>query len=220
MLVLILKRFKCLGGVIQLVRGELQLVLTHGDIAPQAVGIVKPELYVRFLFYLGVFDISLCLDALAFKRTEPRTYFVKYVLRALHVIARGGKPAFRLVLFVAVFGDACGILEYAAPLVAFARHYIRDPALTYYRIAVASDAGVEEHLINVAQTDLLAVYEIFAVAVAVVTARNGYLVVWAVYFSRRTGVVKCDRHLGIAHRLAAVRTAEDDVLHLGTAQAL
>ena len=219
MLVLCLKRFKRFRHGVKLVRGKLELVLAFGYLAAQIVGIVEPELNIGFLFYRRIFKISFCFYAFALKRTEPPAYLVYDILRALHVVLSRGKPTLRLVLFMTVFRNARGILEYAAPLIALAGDDVGDPPLTDYGVTVSSDAGIEKHLIDVAQANLLAVYEVFAVAAAVVTPRDGDLVVRAIYPACLCGVVKGDRHLRISHRLAAVGTAEDDILHLGAAQA-
>ncbi|CDE05600.1 unknown [Anaerotruncus sp. CAG:390] len=199
MLVLCLKRFKRFRHGVKLVRGKLELVLAFGYLAAQIVGIVEPELNIGFLFYRRIFKISFCFYAFALKRTEPPAYLVYDILRALHVVLSRGKPTLRLVLFMTVFRNARGILEYAAPLIALAGDDVGDPPLTDYGVTVSSDAGIEKHLIDVAQANLLAVYEVFAVAAAVVTPRDGDLVVRAIYPACLCGVVKGDRHLRISH---------------------
>ena len=69
---------------------------------------------------------------------------------------------------------------------------------------------------DIAQAHRLAVYEIFALARAVVPARYGYLVI-ALGCGKPAllrGIVKCDGNLGEAHRTALLRAGKDDILHL------
>ena len=181
MLVLPLKRFKRFACRIQFMRGKLQLILADCYLTSQLFRIEKPELNVSLLFYFGVFDISFCLDAFALKRAKSSAYLVNYVLRAFHIVARRSKAALRLVFLMTVLGNSGGVLKNTAPLVAFAGHYIRYSALTDNRVAVTPDAGVEKHLIHIAQANLLAVYKIFALAVTVVAAGDGYFVIRAIY---------------------------------------
>ena len=118
--------------------------------------------------------------------------------------------------------DACGVLKDTAALVTLTGDNVSDTALTDDGVAVTSDTGVEEELVNITKSYLALVYKIFAVAVSVIAAGYRNLVIGTVKscVGSDLGIIKGDRNLGVAHRLAAVRTAEDDILHLRTSEAL
>jgi hypothetical protein len=101
---------------------------------------------------------------------------------------------------MAEFCNTCGVLKDSSSLIILTRNDIRDSSLTDYRITVTADTGVEEKLIDIAESDLALVDEIFAVAVAVITAGYRDLVVRAIKAGIRTdmGIIKSYRYLGIA----------------------
>ena len=121
---------------------------------------------------------------------------------------------------MAVLGNARRVLKDATALVALARDDLGDLTLTDDRVTVASDTRVHKELVDVAQTYGLAVDIIFTLARTVVTAGDRDLVVGTVKSAEEIGIVEGHRDLGIAHRSAAVSTAENDILHLGSADAL
>ena len=121
---------------------------------------------------------------------------------------------------MSVFCDSRSILENASSLLALSGDHLGNPSLTDDGIAVTSDTRVHKQLINVPQTHCLAVDKIFTVSCAVIPSRYRYLIVRAIQFGKIPSVVKGYRNLGVSHRTAAVCTAEYNVLHFASAQAL
>ena len=97
------------------------------------------------------------------------------------------------------------------------RDNLGDATLSDYRVALASDAGVHEQLVYIAQAYRSAVDEVVAVAPPVISARDRHLV--KVRIEHSVAVVKRYRDLGKVHLLAVIRAAEYDVLHLIAAYA-
>ena len=118
---------------------------------------------------------------------------------------------------MAVLADARRLLEHLTALTAFDGQDLVDLALSDDGIALPAHAGVHKQLRHVLQSDGLAVDVIFRLPAAVVAASDGHLrLVPAGEDVLR--VVDDQRHLGKAHLVPLLRTAEDHVLHLGTAE--
>ena len=112
-----------------------------------------------------------------------------------------------------VFGDACGFLKNFPAVAAFQGEDFVDPALTDIAVALPSQTGVHEHLVDVPQTGGLLVDVVFAVAGAVVAPGDHHLV--GVVGQRPVGVVQRQGRLGEAHGGALLGAAEDHVFHFG-----
>ena len=81
-----------------------------------------------------------------------------------------------------------------------------------------SQAGVHEHLADVAQAHALAVEVIFTLTAAVIFARDHDL--RRIHRELSGRIVQNQRDLCCSHRTAPRRTGKDNILHLCAAQAL
>ena len=141
------------------------------------------------------------------------------VIDADQILLRPLQLPLRLLLPVAEFGNAGGLLEDLPPLPALGGEDLINLALADDGVALPAHAGVQEQLRQVLQPDRLAVDVVFAFAAAVIAAGDGH-------FALLHGgedvlrVVQHQRHLGKAHLAALLRAAENHVLHLGATEAL
>ena len=196
----------------------LHRLLGNAQIVVKALGIVQPKAYVRALLVFHQLDCLLCLFRLSLKRSYLRRYLGEDIVGTRHIILGILKLALRLVLFVAIFGNARRVLKDLTALLALPGHHLGDASLTDDGITVTSDTRIHEKLINILESDALAVDKVFTVARAVITAGNRYLVVGTIQFSDFSAVIQRNGYLRVSHGTTAVGTAEDDVLHLGSAQ--
>ena len=114
--------------------------------------------------------------------------------------------------------NARRFLEYLAALGTAGVDYLSDPALSDYGISIAPESRTEQHFLNVFQSGLRAVYEVFALAGAVELAGDRHLV--RVHCKGAVGIVDAQRDLRESHRLSVGGPVEDYVLHLFAAQGL
>ena len=128
------------------------------------------------------------------------------------------EPAQRLSLASEELADAGGLFEQAAALGRLLGEHRVDLALRDDRVRARPETGAHEHLDDVAQPDLRAVDEEFALARAVGAARHLHFA--EADAERVVLVVERERHLGHAERLAPVVADEDHVLGLRRAQRL
>ena len=155
-----------------------------------------------------------------FQRLDARCNLGKNVGQTADVVLRLRQFPLGFGFLMAVFRNSRRVLEHTAALLALAGNHLGNFTLPDDGVTVAPDTRVHEQLVDVLQTNRLAVDEIFAVPRAVVASGNGHFVERTVQFCKIAPIVKGDRHLGISHRTATVRTAENDVFHLTSAQAL
>ena len=220
---LVALRFECAQAVfgnLQLVCGEADRFLRLGDFALQNAAVMNPQADIRALFALVNFEVLLRLLRFLFQRADPTAELARNIGEAHQVFIRGGEFFLRLVLLVAILGDARRLFKDIAPVLALARKDLGNLALSDDRIALAPDAGVHEQLMNILQPHRAAIDEILALARAEIAARDRDLVIGDIHAVLARAVVKGDRHLGKTHRLARVRTPENDILHLGAADIL
>ena len=116
------------------------------------------------------------------------------------------------------FCNSRRILKNIASVLTLSRHHVGNSSLTDYRITVTSDSRVQEKLIDVLEADRATVYVVFTLARAEITPRDRHLVIRTLKVRRTVSIVKRDRDLRKAHGLAAVGSAEDDVLHFSRTQ--
>ena len=121
---------------------------------------------------------------------------------------------------MAVLGNTRSILKNASSLVALFRNDLGNLTLTDNGISVTADTRVHKQLVNILQAHGLTVDKILAFSRTIVTASDADLVVGTVKSALLVRIVKGYADLGISHRLSAVRTAEDNILHLASAQVL
>ena len=214
------ERAQAVLGNLQLMCGETDRLFRFGNFALQNAAVVDPQADVRALLALVNVEVFFRLLRLLFKRTDPAAEFARNVGQANQIFVGGGKFLLRLVLFITILGNARRLLKDVAAVLAFAREDLGDLALPDDRITLAPDAGVHEQLMYVLEPHCLAVDEILALARAKITAGDRDLVIRHIHAVLARAVVKGDRHLGEAHRLARIRTAENDILHFGAADVL
>ena len=198
--------------------GDLHLArgLAHG--VSRALDGVHPERDFQLLAPRGELEEAVCLLAFFFQRADARFQFSQNVAQAHEVVLRAREPALGLILPVAVLGDAGRLFKNLAALGRLRADDLRDAALSDDGVAVAADSGVEEQLVHVAQTHVLAVDGVLAVAGAVIFTSDHHFVGFEV--EAVVGVVNGELHAGEAHGAALLRAAENDVLHFSAAAQL
>ena len=119
---------------------------------------------------------------------------------------------------MAVFGDAGSFLKDLAAVCRFLGKNLIDSALSDVGVALAPETGVHQKLVNIAQTRGLFVDIVLALAGAVVPAGDHDL--RRLHRERPVLIVQNERRFRVADCRALQRTAENDVLHLCSAQRL
>ena len=121
-----------------------------------------------------------------------------------------------LLLVGLELGDAAGFLEDCAAVLRAGAEDTVDSALFHERVGGRTDAGIHEQALDILQAAGGLIDEIVAFARAEYTPGNGDLVVLG--FERLFAVGEADADLGHAHGLGFVRTIENAVLHLASAE--
>ena len=197
----LLRRQLRVGLQLQLGRADiLQLLQPHGDLQ-------HPQLIPQHQKFLGG------LRLLA-QRLHLQFQLGDLVVDAHQILLRALQLALGLLLAVAILADARRLLKDLAALAAFHGQDLVDLALSDDGVALPAHAGVHEQLIHVLEPDGLLVDVILRLAAAVVPAGHRHLRLVA-GGENMLRVVDDQRHLREAHLVALLRTAEDDVLHLG-----
>ena len=198
----------------------IDVLLRDVQLTAQALRIVQPKADVCPLFVFQQFDranrsgrflgqgLYLCLD------------HAENIADTGHIVFGLSQLSLRLVFLVAVLGNTRSILKNGATLLALTRDHLGNTALTDDGITVTADTGIHKQLVNIAQTASTAIDKILTLARTVVAAGDRDLVVGAIQALLVVAVVQGDGNLRIAHRLTAVCTAKDNVLHLGASQRL
>ena len=114
--------------------------------------------------------------------------------------------------------DADGLIEEVTTLLRLTGEDLVDLALSDDGVAVLTDTGIVEKLVDVLQTTLRAVQHVLRLARAVETTGNRHLVVIDIQDAVR--IIEGDRHEGRALRAAKLRAGEDDILHGASTQLL
>ena len=193
-------------------RGRIVLLRLLGG-GGKPVQRVQPHGHLHALQLVLQFQIFFCLFRLLLQRFQLQFQLGDLVADAQKVVLGGGQLPFRLLLAVAVFGDAGGFLEDLPAVAAFQGEDFVDPALTDIAVALPPKAGVHEHLVDVPQAGGLLIDVIFAVPGAVVAPGDHHLV--GIVGQRPVGVVQRQGRLGEAHGGALLGAAEDHVFHFG-----
>ena len=219
-LVLYLQR---LQGILRLRQVKLRVGTRRSrrlDLAQQTSGIIQPQADVRLPACLQQNNALFCFFRLARQRADLRLDFGKDIPDAHHVRLGRIQPPLCLGLSHAVTRDAGRILKNAPAFLALAGNHLGDASLPDDGVAVPPDAGVQEQLVDIPEAHRLAVDEVFRLSAPEIAPRDGHAVIGAVQPAEIRCIVEGHGHLGIAHRAAAVRTAENDILHLAPAQGL
>ncbi len=143
---------------------------------------------------------------------------VDLVVDAHQILIGTGELTLGLLLAVAEAGNAGGLFKDLAAVGRFDGQDLVDLALTDDGITLAAQTGVHEQLVHVLQTDTAAVDVVFTFAGAVIPAGDHDFTLIQIEDMFR--VVNDQTDLGKAKALSFFGTAEDDVLHLGSAQSL
>ena len=191
--------------------GLLQVVL-------QLFQTVQPDIDLQHTHFVTVNQIGFGPFGLFLQRANLIFQLGDDIPDAHQIFLAGVELALTLLLAVAELGDTGGLFEYLAPVGTLDRQNLVDAALSDDRIAVPSQAGVHEQLMDVLQSDGLAVQEEIALSAAVVPAGDHDLAV----FHRQTavGIVHHQRDLTETQRISPGGTAENNVLHLAAPEGL
>ncbi len=122
----------------------------------------------------------------------------------------------RFLFLTLVLGDAGGLFENGATVFGAGGEDRIDLPLFHDGVGGATDAGIHEHVLDIAQTARRLVQLVLAGAVAEDAAGNHDLVVGGAHF--RLAIAERQGDLGHAERGAGIGAGKDDVLHLTTAQ--
>ena len=213
---LAVKRLLRLLCVVQLTGAGPGILLELGGIRLDAVERDEPQRDLEHAQLIAQQQELLCLFRLLFQRADLPLELVVQVADAVQVFLGRGELALCLLLAVAELGDAGGLLEDLAPVLALERQDLVDAALSDDGIAVAPQTCVHKQLVDVAQAAVLFVEEVFALPRAVIAA--GHHDLGELRAEHALGIVQNQRDLGKADRPSLGRAAENDVLHLGAAQ--
>ena len=176
----------------------------------------------EFVFQRGKFLeaglIAARLARLALERADLPLHFADDVGEADEVGLGVLELAERLFFLALVLGDTGGLLENRAAVLGTRGENRVDLALLHDRVGGASDAGVHEHAVDVAQAAGGFVEFVFAGAVTEDAPGDGDFVVGGaeVLFAIAEG----ERDFGHAERGPRFGAGEDDVLHFAAAEGL
>ena len=126
------------------------------------------------------------------------------------------KLTLSLVFTVAVFGYTCRLLKYLAAFITVGGNYFGYFTLTDDRITIPAKTCIHKKFIDIFKTAGSTVYHIFALTAAKNTTGNFHLVIIACQEMGR--VIQHKRNLGIAERLALLRTCKNDILHFSATE--
>ena len=216
-------RFKRLDSILchlQIEGCMLHCLLGSGKLVVQLFGIIEPQTDVGTLFVLHQLDRLFGFFGFLLQRPYLCRYLKEDIVGAGHIVLGCLELSFCLVLFIAVFCNTRSILKHATALLAFTGYHFGNTALTDDGVTVTANTRIHKELIDILETNALAVDKIFTVARAIVTAGNRNLIVGAIQFCKVSAVIEGDRYLGVSHGATAIRTAKDYVLHFATTQAL
>ena len=191
-------------------RGRVVLLRLLGS-GGKPVQRVQPHGHLHAFQLVLQFQIFLCLFRLLLQRFQLQFQLGDLVADAQQIVLGGGQLPLRLLLAVAIFGDACGFLEDLPAVAAFQRQNFVNSALTDIAVALPPKAGVHEHLVDVPQAGGLLVDVVFTVPGAVVAPGDHHLV--GVVGQRPVGVVQRQGRLGEANGGALLGAAEDHIFH-------
>ena len=207
-----------LFGVVVLHAGDFDLVLLLFEAGLQVVDIVEPEGDLQLFLLFGEDQELLGLFALGLEGADAGLEFREDVSQTDEVLLGAVEAPHGVLTAVPEVGDAGRFFEHIAASGGLGRDHVRDLALGDHRVAVPSETGVHEELVDVLQSDRFAVDAVFRLARAEVPAGDGDLLL--VVGQTAVRVVEPQRDLRVPQSTALVRAAEDDVFHFRAAQVL
>ena len=196
--------FVLLGQNPGLIRQTIQRIHPKGDLqSPQFV----PQ-----------DQILLCRFRLLPQRLQLQIQFPQFVPQAKHILLRPLQLPQGFLPLIPVFGDTGSFLKDLPPVCAFGCKNLVDPALAYQGIPVTTQSGIHEKGIYILQTHQLAVDIILTVPAAIIPAGDHHFI----RIPGKTAVLIAQDQgdLGKTGRAPLRGTAEDHVLHFGTAEGL
>ena len=180
----------------------LQLLQPHGDLQ-------HTQLIAENEVLLG----NLCLLA---QRLNLQLKLGDLIVDAHQVLLRALQLTLGLLLAMAELGDTGGLFKNLAALTGLDGQNLVDLTLSDDGIALTTHTGVHEQLVHVLKAHHLLIDVILRLTAAVIAAGHRHLRLVA--GEDMLGVVHHQRNLSKAHLITGLRTAEDHVLHLGTAE--
>ena len=210
---LIQRRLGLVTGLLGLSRIALQLQLG----GPQVLQLLQPHGDLQHPQLIPQHQILLRRLRLRPQRLHLQFQLGDLVVDTHQVFLGALQLALGLLLAVPVFADTGGLLEDLPALAAFHRQYLVDLALSDNGVALPAHAGVHEQLVHVLQPHGLLIDIVLRLTAAVIPPCHGHLCLLPGR-EDMLGVVDDQRHLGKAHLVPLLRTAEDHVLHLGAAE--
>ena len=193
-----------------------------GDVGVEQVEFVPLEPGVEDFELVENFFVPARLTGLTLQGNDLAFDFFDDVGQAHQILLGVFELAERFFFLVLVFADAGSFLENHAPVVGMGAEDLVNLALCHHRIAGPANAGIHEHLLDVAKPALGFVQQIFAGAVPVHAAGHcdfGEIKIDARQRNQlRIHVGKSQVDFGKADRFAAVGTVENHVGHFGAAQ--
>ena len=124
----------------------------------------------------------------------------------------------RLLLAVAVFGNTCRLLKDLPAVAAFQGENLVDSALTDIGIALPSQTGIHEHLMDIPKPGGLLVDIVFTVPGAVKPPGDHHLI--GIVRQSPVGIVQRQGGLREAHSAALLGAAKDHILHFRAPEGL
>jgi len=158
------------------------------------------------------------LPGLPLQRADLPFHFADDVGQADEVGLGVLEFAQRLFLLALVLRDAGGFLENGAAIFGTRRQDRVDLALLHDRVGRASDAGIHEHALDIAQAARRLVQLVLAGAVAENAPRDGDFVISGAHLL--FAIAEGQRDLGHAEWRTRLRARKDHVLHFAAAQGL
>ena len=138
------------------------------------------------------------------------------VVDAEQIVLGGRQTALGLLLAVAVFRDAGGLLEDLPAVGTLDGQNLVNAALTDIGIALLAQTGIHKHLVDIPEPGGLTINIVFTLAGAVIAP--GHHDLGRIHRQRSIGIIKHQRGLGKPDLPALLRASEDHVLHLGAPQ--
>ena len=197
------------GVCIGIYRVEALQCVLH--VAYEEVRIGVHELVTDRQILAGLLRLPLQRADLALELGEDVRHTREVRFLVTELLLGEGLPALEL-------HDADRLIEEVTTLLRLTGEDLVDLALSDDGVAVLTDTGIVEKLVDVLQTTLGAVQHVLGLARAVETTGNCHLVV--VDIQDTVGIIEGDRHEGGALRAAKLRAGEDDVLHGASTQLL
>ena len=208
---------------IQRILSALLIFLRRLEIALQLEGrgfqrlqLLQPHGNLQHAQLIAEDEVFLCRLRLLAQRLYLQLQLGDLIVDTHQILFGARQLALRLLLAVAELGDTCRLLKDLAALTALDGQNLINLALTDDRVALAAHTCVHKQLVDVLQAHGLLIDIILRFTAAVVTARHRHFRLIAV--EDMLGIVDDQRNLRKAHLVALLRAAEDDILHLGTAE--